>query len=87
MGFRSATTEFPNACQAICQFVKRSGPALKFSSVGLFRTCEPNCHVDSHNSPTEPNYLFGISKFSGGVVDSWRQRKCASFLPGQGPLG
>ena len=66
VGFRSATTEFPLSTRAICRFVRESKPNLRFSSVGLFRNMLADCHVDANNSPDEPNYLYGLSKFRGG---------------------
>ncbi|CAE7224208.1 Ap1g1 [Symbiodinium sp. CCMP2456] len=66
VGFRSATMEMPRSTKVLCQFVREKQPELRFSSVGLFRNMLADCHVDAHNSPEEPNFICGLSKFRKG---------------------
>ena len=66
LGLRSSSSEYPAATRLLCRAVTEACPGLKFSTVGVLRNMRADAHVDAHNSDTEPNFIWGISRFKGG---------------------
>ena len=66
LGLRSSSSEYPAATRLLCRAVREACPGLKFSTVEVLRNMRADAHVDAHNSGTEPNFIWGISRFKGG---------------------
>ena len=59
---------FPWSSELLATFARAQAPAVKFSSLALFRNNLTVPHRDSHNCPQSTNQVFAISNFSGGGV-------------------
>ena len=52
----------------MASYARQQTPAVKFSSLALFRNNLTVPHKDSHNCPQSTNQVFAISEFTGGRV-------------------
>ena len=59
---------FPWSSELLATFARQKAPAVKFSSLALFRNNLTVPHRDSHNCPQSTNQVSAISDFSGGGV-------------------
>ena len=59
---------FPWSSELLATFARVRAPAVKFSSLALFRNNLTVPHRDSHNCPQSTNQVFAVSNFSGGGV-------------------
>ena len=52
----------------MASYARQETPAVKFSSLALFRNNLTVPHKDSHNCPQSTNQVFALSEFTGGRV-------------------